>query len=242
MQSDSPLTRTDALRIVVSAESDIHVPLDQDQVKFLVNYMQHGVLSTTARKSSVHMQSHREWLETSSAYREAFEKCHNAFIDKLREAAYSRAVDGWQEPVFFRGEQCGEITKFDNTLLMRLLESHDDTFVKKAHTKQEVEATHKLVVVLEGDSDEGPSLGVEGSQPRSVQNKASIRATGGASGDGENIGDSGQGSDDSGDIPSLPDRPDSADESLDDADGIEDVGGRDIPSGTSGEHEDKSSE
>jgi len=45
-------------------------------------------------------------------------------IDGLEEVARKRAVDGWEEPVFYRGEVVGEITKYSDHLLTVLLKGN----------------------------------------------------------------------------------------------------------------------
>ena len=41
--------------------------------------------------------------------------------DDLEQAAYERAVIGWEEPVYHRGELVGQIRKFSDSLLLTLL-------------------------------------------------------------------------------------------------------------------------
>lgn len=41
--------------------------------------------------------------------------------DEAEAEAFRRAVTGWQEPVFFQGVECGDIRKYDSSLLKFLL-------------------------------------------------------------------------------------------------------------------------
>lgn len=61
--------------------------------------------------------------------REAY---HEEGKDVLLEVARSRAVDGWDEPVFQGGKLVGTVRKFDNTLLMFLIKQRDPSFRENA--------------------------------------------------------------------------------------------------------------
>ena len=41
--------------------------------------------------------------------------------DAMEEEAYRRAVDGVPKPVFYRGEECGSVQEFSDTLLQFML-------------------------------------------------------------------------------------------------------------------------
>lgn len=43
---------------------------------------------------------------------------------RLEDEARRRAVDGWEEPVWNRGEMCGTVRKYSDTLLIVLLKAH----------------------------------------------------------------------------------------------------------------------
>jgi hypothetical protein len=49
----------------------------------------------------------------------------------LEDEATRRAKDGWDEPVFYQGEQCGHVRKFSDTLLIFLLKARDPKFREK---------------------------------------------------------------------------------------------------------------
>ena len=55
---------------------------------------------------------------------EAVQEALQSGYDMLEEEARRRAVDGVTEPVFFRGEQVGEIRKYSDTLLKFLLRGY----------------------------------------------------------------------------------------------------------------------
>ena len=51
--------------------------------------------------------------EFAQAFDEALERGNDALRDEIRR----RGVDGWDEPVFYQGEQCGAIRKYSDRML-----------------------------------------------------------------------------------------------------------------------------
>ncbi len=45
----------------------------------------------------------------------------NRVNDDLEQSALSRAIEGWLEPVFYKGEVCGHVRRFDNSLTIFML-------------------------------------------------------------------------------------------------------------------------
>jgi hypothetical protein len=66
-------------------------------------------------------KTHYHWLENDSAYAAAFKQVQMIAGDALESVAVERAVMGWTEPVYFRGEKCDEMRRYDNAMLMFLL-------------------------------------------------------------------------------------------------------------------------
>ena len=51
----------------------------------------------------------------------AWDAIDHQITGELEKAAICRAIDGWLEPVFYQGEQCGEVRKYSNALAIFLL-------------------------------------------------------------------------------------------------------------------------
>lgn len=62
-----------------------------------------------------------QWPELEDKRREAVREV----VDKLRDAAWTRAVDGVVQPVFQRGQNLGMQTQYSDQLLKLLLQSED---------------------------------------------------------------------------------------------------------------------
>ena len=56
-------------------------------------------------------------------FRKAYKLARESRIEVYRGEAKRRAVDGWLEPVFYRGVQVGQVRKFSDRLLEKLLEA-----------------------------------------------------------------------------------------------------------------------
>ena len=57
---------------------------------------------------------------------------------RLEDEARKRAVDGWEEPVWHKGEMCGTVRKFSDTLLICLLKAHHPEKYRE-NIKQQIE-------------------------------------------------------------------------------------------------------
>ena len=51
-----------------------------------------------------------------------FEETEEIVYGQIHDEAVRRAVEGWLEPVFYQGRQCGIVRRYSDSLLMLLLE------------------------------------------------------------------------------------------------------------------------
>ena len=56
--------------------------------------------------------------ENNDGFRLAWDAALEAGSDRLEDAAKTRSIEGWEEPVFYQGKACGTVRKFSDTLLM----------------------------------------------------------------------------------------------------------------------------
>jgi hypothetical protein len=59
------------------------------------------------------------------AFRAAWDEATQLGTEALEYEALRRAYHGVEEPVFYRGVQCGSVTKYSDRLLMFLLKARD---------------------------------------------------------------------------------------------------------------------
>lgn len=95
-------------------------PLKPNQRAFLAAFAEIGTIRKAAEAAQTSRTQHWEWLK-NPVYAEAFLEAGENAADLLEAEARRRAIEGTDEPVFFQGEQCGQIRKFSDTLLIFLL-------------------------------------------------------------------------------------------------------------------------
>ena len=70
---------------------------------------------------------------------------------RLEDEARRRAVEGWEEPVWYQGQHCGTVRKFSDTLLICLLKAHyPEKYAER--NKSEGTITGNLVVTWQDSS------------------------------------------------------------------------------------------
>ena len=82
--------------------------------------MQHGNLVRAARQAGITRQAHYLWLKRPN-YAEAFRKTQTQAGEYIESIAVDRATDGWLDPVFYQGQKCGQVRRYDSGLLQFLL-------------------------------------------------------------------------------------------------------------------------
>lgn len=88
---------------------------------FLASLAQGTSVSTSASAAGVHRSTVYDWRNKDAAFAAAWESAEEAGVDVLEDEAKRRACEGWVEPVFHKGELCGEVRKYSDTLLIFLL-------------------------------------------------------------------------------------------------------------------------
>jgi hypothetical protein len=80
-----------------------------------------GVIGTAAKIAGINHQTYYNWVDADEDFAEQVKLAKIAAADLLEAEARRRAVEGWDEPVFWQGEEVGGIRKYDSTLLIFLL-------------------------------------------------------------------------------------------------------------------------
>lgn len=89
--------------------------------RFLNAYARLGGIRRAAEASDTSFQSHYHWLRDDAIYAAAFAQARIMAGDELESAAFHRAVDGVDKPVFQQGQQVGTIREYSDSLLQFLL-------------------------------------------------------------------------------------------------------------------------
>lgn len=96
--------------------------------KYLSAYAYYGTHLQAQRASGVHRENHYNWLKVwPLTYAPMFDDAQRITGEVLEETARKRAVDGWDEPVFYEGEVCGHIRKYSDRMLELTLKGNPMT-------------------------------------------------------------------------------------------------------------------
>lgn len=118
----------------------------RQQKRFLRAFAANPTIRSAARAAGVSVNTHYRWLKRDEDYRERFEDIRPLLMSFLEGAAYKRAVEGVQKPVFHRGEICGHVREYSDTLLAMLLKANDPRYRDKADVSGKVEHEHSGTV------------------------------------------------------------------------------------------------
>lgn len=76
-----------------------------------------------AKAVGIEPAQHYKWIARNAAYWQAFADVQEDVTWTLQDAAVERAMDGWEEPVLYRGRVCGTIRHYSDRLLLFLLKA-----------------------------------------------------------------------------------------------------------------------
>lgn len=86
-------------------------------------------------ETGIGQSSAYDWRHEDEAFAEdwdaAYDKGAHARLAKLSKHAMERATEGWLEPVFYEGQECGHKRRFSDTLLVALLKRHDRGYIDR---------------------------------------------------------------------------------------------------------------
>jgi hypothetical protein len=83
-----------------------------------------GHKTLAAQAARISRATHFYWLsgaDNKEDYRRAYERTLPMVAVALEDAALERAAHGVEEPVFYKGEICGTVLKFSDSLMSQLL-------------------------------------------------------------------------------------------------------------------------
>ncbi|NOX84049.1 MAG: hypothetical protein GXP06_13905 [Alphaproteobacteria bacterium] len=94
---------------------------DRKQI-FLTELERHGVVTWAARAASPGsqhgaMKTFRDERDRNPGFADAWDEVQEIARGAVERELHRRAVEGWNEPVFYQGEQVGEVRKYSDRLL-----------------------------------------------------------------------------------------------------------------------------
>lgn len=86
--------------------------------RFLDAVRKDGTISGACRLSKISRITHYLWLSNDPVYVEAFRHAMEDAVDSAERELRRRGIDGYDEPVFYQGEQIARIKKYSDACLM----------------------------------------------------------------------------------------------------------------------------
>lgn len=88
------------------------------------------------------------------AFARAWDEALDEATDALEAEARRRALEGFEVPVFYKGEECGIIRKYSDGLLMLLLKAYrPGRFKDKPKSEPEKPSRMEIVLLEEGNNE-----------------------------------------------------------------------------------------
>ena len=78
----------------------------------------HGNVSKSLEAADLSRSAAYDWRNDDEDFRQAWDDIVEASTEELESEAWRRAHEGWLEPVFYQGEEVGQVRKFSDTLLI----------------------------------------------------------------------------------------------------------------------------
>ena len=109
-------------------------------------------IADIAREAGVSKTTPYRWMEEDPGFKAQVEQANEIGAEcNLLPVAINRARDGWDEPVFHKGEECGMIRRFDNNLLWKLIQAKIKAY--RPPTAFEVGTTEGLAAIMASIKD-----------------------------------------------------------------------------------------
>lgn len=105
------------------------------QKDFLQAYADTLSVVRAAETAKVDRTMHSRWFRKNEKYAAAFEKIKGLAGQFLETDAITRASEGWLEDVYYQGEVCGQVRRYDSGLAQFLLRG---LMPEKYGAKQEI--------------------------------------------------------------------------------------------------------
>jgi len=88
---------------------------------FLAAVAETGNITSAAKLSGLDRTNHYRWIQEDSTYAMAYKDALEQAAENLEREARRRAIYGVSKPVFYKGEECGTVQEYSDTLLIFLL-------------------------------------------------------------------------------------------------------------------------
>lgn len=122
---------------------------------FLEALSTYGNISRAAEKSGLDRAGLYVKRRNDNAFSAEWDKAMEIGVEAIEDEAKRRAFEGWEEPVWYRGDLCGTVRKFSDTLLIVLLKAHKP---EKYRENSKVELSGKDGTPIEVEHSASPAI------------------------------------------------------------------------------------
>ncbi len=91
---------------------------------------------TAALNAGVAYQTYRRHYNEDPEFQAAVDEARKKYVLSLRREVHRRAVVGYEEPVFYKGDQVGTVRKFSDTLMLRHMARFDPKYREATRVDQ----------------------------------------------------------------------------------------------------------
>lgn len=117
---------------------------DMAKQAFLDHFEKNGLVGKAARHIGTTSRVVNNAIADDEEFRAAYEESGRIFNESLEEEIYRRGVLGVEEPVFYKGEECGTKTVYSDTLLVFQTKANIEKYGDKS--KQDINITGGVLV------------------------------------------------------------------------------------------------
>jgi hypothetical protein len=97
--------------------------------KFLLSLVETGGnVSASCGLAGIKRRTAYDWRGDDPEFAAEWDEAVNVGLDALESEARRRAFEGIQEPVFYKGEICGHIRRYSDSLIMFMLKAYRPQF------------------------------------------------------------------------------------------------------------------
>lgn len=101
----------------------VNLAANEKARRFLDTVVMTGSVVLSCEAANVSNDTVLKWREKFPWFQKAFDESIYRHRDRLVQEAKRRAVEGWQEPIFQRGQKVGEVTRYSDKLLELVLKT-----------------------------------------------------------------------------------------------------------------------
>jgi len=146
--------------------------LPEKLAQFLEALAHNGNISMSARMIGMSRSTILKFAHKNPEFRLAMDEAIEDAKDFALGELLRRGLQGWKEPVWYRGQEVGTVRKFSDACLIRYVEAHHSQFRRRERQQQtvpslvpetadltkltdaELDFLERVLIKLDGDSDD----------------------------------------------------------------------------------------